>query len=340
MSLLAPSYVQVMPSFTEPGIILPIAQRSGFADCLEGGAPRVRLGEDDLWVYMNRLELRTQIAAGTAAQNQLPGVSFVFSRISTPSYLLQVRAEYNHHDVAAAARYNAALPEMYRLGMRQAHNQLLRGACLYGFNPQTGEGLLNAAGATAVNLPPDPNGNTTVVTYDNGAMALFLIQQILAIKTRTNQLGMGRKFTIIGPQRTLGSFEYNIVQVVQYQRPGAGTASTAETTKAVVMSNGDTLLWTYDDTLIGKGAGGTDAVIIVMTEVEKPQGRGSINTNVFQDLQPGNNACTTMYVDMAAPKEITSPLAGGATDVLSELRATSGWGIRPEAIEIVSMQYS
>lgn len=339
MSLLAPAFVTVSPSFTEPGIILPVAQRSGFADTLEGGSPRVRLGEDDLYVYMNRMDIRTQVAGGTAAFNQLPSVSFAFSRFSTPSYLLQVRAEYNHHDVAAAARYNAALPEMYRLGMRQAVNQVLRNMCLYGLNPQLGEGLLNAPGATALNLPADPYNNTTVLTYDNGAMALFLMQQVLAIKTRTNQLGIGHKFTLIGPQRTLGQFEYNIVQVTQYQRPGAGTASTAETTKAVVMSNGDTLLWTYDDTLIGKGAGGADAVILVMTEVDKPVGRGPINTNIFQDLQPSNNACTAMYMDMVAPKEITSPLPGGATDVLAELRATSGWGIRPEAIEIISMIY-
>lgn len=339
MGLQAPAFLTVNPNFTEPGIIMPYAQRSGFFDCLAGGAPRVKLGEDDLVVYMKRLDLRTQMAAGTAAQNQLPGVTATFSMISTPSYLLQVRAEYNHHDVAAAARYGSALPEIYRLGMRQGHFQLLRNAGLYGFNPQNGEGLLNAAGATAINLPADSFGNVTVVTYDNGQMALFLQQQFGAIKTRTNQMGMGRKFTILGPQRVLEQFEYNVVQVTQYQRPGAGTASTAGMTKAVLMDNGDTLLWTYDDTLIGKGAGGNDAVLLVMTEVEKPRGRSPINTNVFADLTPSNDDCTSMYLDMAAPKEITSPLAGGATDVLSELRGTSGWGIRPEAITIVSMQY-
>ena len=75
-----------------------------------------------------------------------------------------------------------------------------------------------------------------------------------------------------------------------------------------------------------------------MPEVEKPSD-GSINTNEFAKLTPGNNACITMYADQAAPKEITSPLAGGATDVLSEWRITSGWAIRSEAITIMSMQY-
>lgn len=339
MPLLAPAFVQVNPSLVEPELIMPYAQASGAFDLIEGGEPRVKLGEGDLYVYMKRIDLRTQMAAGPASYNSLPGVAIALSQISTPTYLLQVRATYNHHDQAAAQQWGIGLPEAYRLGMRQGHFQLARSALLYGMNPQNGEGLLNASGATAVNLPPDSQGNTTVVTYDNGEMAFFLLQQIGALKTRTNQMGIGRKFTICGPQRTLEQFEYpGIVQLTQYQREGAGSATTANLVKEVLMMNGDTLMWSYDDTLIGKGAGGNDAVILTMPEVEKPKG-GQINTNEFAKLSPGNNACLTMYADQAAPKEITSPLAGGATDVLSEWRITSGWAIRSEAITIMSMQY-
>ena len=105
------------------------------------------------------------------------------------------------------------------------------------------------------------------------------------------------------------------------------------------MANGDQIMWVYDDTLIGQGSGGTDAVIISMPEVEKPKGAEPVNTNVFAELEPGLEVCSTMYTDLAAPKEIVSPMAGGATDVLSELRCTAGWAIRPESITIISMQY-
>lgn len=339
MALNAPSFVTVNPSFIEPDIILPYAQASGAFDTLEGGEPRIRLSEGDLYVYMKRIDLRTQMAAGTAAYNQLPGVSLALSQISTPTYLLQVRAEYNQHDTAAAARYGFGLPEAYRLGMRQGHFQLARSALLYGFNPQNGEGLVNTSGATAVNLPADSFGNTTVVLYDNGQMALWLIQQIELIKTRCNQLGIPRKFTILGPQRILGQFEYpNIVQLVQYQRAGAGSQTTAGVVKEVLLANGDQIIWAYDDTLIGKGANGSDAVLLVMPEVEKPAEDG-INTNEFASMAPGIDACVTMYADLAAPREIVSPLPGGATDVLSEWRITSGWAIRPESITIMSMTY-
>ncbi len=102
--------------------------------------------------------------------------------------------------------------------------------------------------------------------------------------------------------------------------------------------NNDKIIWVYDDTLIGKGAGGNDAVLLVMPEVKKPAG-SRINTNEFAKLAPGIEACTLMYCDKAAPMEIPTPLAGGAVDILSEWRITSGWGVRPEAITIISAQF-
>lgn len=339
MANIAASFAIVNPSYIDPGIILPYSQASGAFDLLASGQPLARLSEGDLYAYIKSIDVRTQVGSGQAAYNSLPSISTTLSMISTPSYLLRVRGEYDHHDTAAMGRWGVSIVEAQRLGMRQGHFQLARTALLYGMNPAGGEGILNATGATAVNLPPDSNGNDTVVTYDNGQMAVFLLTQLSALKTRTNQLGIGRTFTILGPQRVLGAFEYqNIVQVTQFQRPGGGTASTAGTVKMVAMENGDTIIWSYDDTLIGKGANDTDAVVICMPEVEKPVG-STVNTNEFAKLAPGMDANTLMYCDMAAPREIPTPLPGGAIDVLSEWRITSGWGVRPEAITICSMTY-
>ena len=66
MPLLAPAFVQVNPSLVEPELIMPYAQASGAFDLIEGEEPRVKLSEGDLYVYMKRIDLRTQMAAGTA----------------------------------------------------------------------------------------------------------------------------------------------------------------------------------------------------------------------------------------------------------------------------------
>lgn len=336
------SYVTVNPSYIMPETIMQQNQVSGAFDLLYTGQPLVRLGQEDLYVYVKAMDIRTRVHVGQSATNNLPSVSISNSMVSTPSYLIRVRAEYDHHDTAAAGNWGYGLPQAYRLGMRQGIFSQMRSMLLYGRNPANGEGLLNTPGATAVSLPADSNGNTTVATYDNGQMAFFLLQQINAVKTRTNQLGQGVRVTITGPQRVLGAFEYqNIVQLTQFQREGGGVASTAGVVKNVLDWNDDTLEWTYDDTLIGKGAGGTDAIIVTVAEIEVPKGTmgGGINTNEFAKLTPNLGACNLMLCDMAAPRELPAPLPAGAIDVTSELRCTSGWGLRPEVITILSMQY-
>lgn len=340
MGVMAPNIVRVDPSFMEPGLVIMYTQRSGAFTLLAGGKPLVKLGEGDMYVYIQSIELRTKISANQASDNNLMSCDIVMNYASTPTYNFQTRGEYNHHDAAAMGRRGASVVEAQRLGMRQAHFQLLRSALLYGMQPVNGEGLINAQGATNINLPPDPNGNNTVTTYDNGAMAFFLGQQVQQIKTRTYQMGHGMRFGIVGPQRTLGAFEYNVVQLTQFQREGAGSASTKETFERILNWNGDKIEWTYDDTLIGKGAGGADLVLLVMPEVEKPDGVPPINTAPFNEFQPGIDMCTAQYMDMAAPREIITPVPGGVVDTLAELRASSGWGIRPEAITIINMPFS
>jgi hypothetical protein len=339
MALEASAYVVVEPSFEEPEILLQYSQVSGYICALAEHKLRVRLPEDALLVYMKQLNIRTKMAAAQSGFNELPGVDIFASQISTMTYGLKCRSIFDHHDVAAGARWGFSTVEAYRLGMRQANFQLARDASLYGMNPQLGEGILNTPGATAINLPADSYGNDTVVSYDNGEAAFFLAQLIKLIKTNTLQLGQGRNFTALGPQRTLGEWEYNIVSLVQYQRDGAGVESTKGTLEGIMARNKDKLTWCYDDTLIGAGDDGMDAIIIIMTELDKPDGAEG-GTNAFADLAPGNKVISTQYCDMAAPREIMSPLAAGATDFIQEWRISPGWVPRPQGLVIVSATFS
>ena len=339
MALQAPAFVTLNPSYVEPELYIQNNQRSGFTDMLADGKPRVRIAEDDLLIYAKQVNVRTRVATGTASFNELPGVDISFSYFSTPTYLYKTRSQFDHHDVAAGGRWGVGLQEAYRLGMRQGCFQQARDAAIHGMNPQNGEGFLNAPNATRVLLPPDQNGNSTASTYDNGSMAFFLAQQFANLKTRTFQLGQGQNFTILGPQRTLALWEYNIVQLVQFQRDGAGSDSTFGTLENILAKNGDKLVWAYDDTLQGAGYNGADIVFMAMPDLKRPVGAEQINTNEFASLSPGNTVNLTQYCDMAAPREIISPLAAGATDFVMEWRTSSGWAPRGQALTIVDMPY-
>lgn len=333
----------IHPNFIEPENIVTMAQASGFMADLGGAALRIMLDTITKVVYQYRVDLRTSVATQQASANALPGATITADFVQTAAYLFRTRNNYNELDVAEAGDYNVALPEAYRLAGRQGIFQALRNANLYGVNASNNEGLLNTPNSTAITLPPDSWGNSTVQTYDNGEMAIWVLAQIQAAKQRMFTLGTADRISIIGPQRVIGQWELqSVVQTTSYQRPGAGTGTTAQQIKKIAEEFGIEIEWGYDDTLIGMGAGSTssnpvDALLLTVPEATVPK-VDTVNTNIFGTLQPTQRALTLQYADMAAPMEIVSPIAEGV-DLVQMLRATSGWAPRGQAVTIMSLPY-
>jgi len=261
--------------------------------------------------------------------------------ISTATYRLQTRAQYDNFDEAATGAWGYALPEALRLAARQGIAQQLRNALLYGYNPANGEGLLNTAGATRVNLGADSNGNVGYSTWDSGQLAQFLLNMIGNLKTTTLQIGQPLRLVFLAPQRFIQQISYGgIVSLTQFQRIGAGVETTAGLVETVASwAGGDDVSFAADDTLVGQGYGGTDAIILVAPELKIPRANAQINTNVFATLTPNQTATTLMLCDVAAPTEIPTPLPDGGITTLYTMRSTSGWGIRPEGMTILSAAY-
>jgi hypothetical protein len=335
--------VLVHPSFIEPDLIITTSQASGFMDLLAERALRVKLGPVDKFVYQNRIDLRTQVTANQASANLLPSSTIVADYVQTATYRVRTRAEYNELDLAEAGEWNVALPAAQRLAMRQGIFQYIRVAALFGVNAANSEGLLNVPNSTQVNLPPDSYGNTTILTYDPGQLAQFFLGQILAALQRLYYLGAPTRVAILGPQRIIGQMQLvNIVQLTSYQRPGAGTGTTAQLITEIAKEFGIEIEWAYDDTLAGVGgnyggASGSDAVLMVVPEAIVPSMDG-IDTNVFNALAPNQKAMTLQYADVAAPVEITTPIPEGL-DVVSQMRISSGWAPRGQAVTTITIPY-
>jgi hypothetical protein len=340
MSGSAPAYITVQPNYTMPEFIVQYSMASGAFSLLPGEAPQARLGEADLFVYGKTLKLTTQVQSGQSTANQIPSASVVPGLISTATYRIQTRAQYDGFDESAAAAWGYSLPEAMRLAARQGIAQQLRNALIYGFNPANGEGILTAAGTT-LNLGADSNGNTTYITWDSGQLAQFLLNMIGALKVATLQIGTPLKLIFLAPQRFISQITYaGIVQLTQFQRVGAGVETAAGVIETVAKwAGGDDVSFAADDTLIGQGSGGADAILLVAPELKVPKANAQINTNVFANITPNQTSTTVMLNDMAAPKEIPTPIADGGITTLFTLRSTSGWGIRPEAIVALSATY-
>lgn len=336
MSSDATAWVMAHPSFEEPNILVQQNQASDFPAILAGSAPRVKLASEDKFVYIKQLAIRTKVQSNAAGGSSLPSVSITTGLASAPTYLQQVVALYDHHQTAAMANWGINIVDAQSLGMQQGHYQALRGKAIFGEQPANGEGILNATGITQTTLPADTFGNARFSTYDNGQMAFYLLSLVQQIKARTYQGSRPQKFTILGPQQDVMPWMYQaIVQLTSYQRAGAGSASVGKTVKEILESNGDSVEFGYDDTLIGAGASGTDAIIIVMPELDVPS-RPNWNTNAAAKITPNMTDNTLLYTDVSAPIEIPTPVPGGGIHILSEMRATSGWAVRPEAVTVLS----
>jgi len=326
MSGFAPSFVTVNPNHMMPELIMQYSLASGAFTTLATENPMPRLGEGDLYVYAKKIQLTTQVSANQSQINQLPSASVIPSMISTATYRIQTRAQYDNFDEGATANWGYSLPEAMRLGARQGIAQQLRNALLYGFNPQNGEGLLNTSGATTVSLGSDSNGNTGYSTWDSGQLAQFLLNLIGNLKVTTLQIGQPLRLVFLAPQRFISQISYSgVVSLTQFQRIGAGV----ETAAGLVET----------DTLIGQGAGGTDAIILIAPELKVPKANDRINTNTFATLTPNQTAVSLMLTDVSAPTEIPTPIPDGSITTLYTMRSTSGWGIRPEGITILSAAY-
>jgi hypothetical protein len=335
---------RVSPSFVEPKILTRYNQRSGAFAALGTGGPQVKLGSEDLVVYQLTLDMRAQVSHGQTPYQAVNGPSFISNQIQANTYIVRSRANFDHHDTANAAGWNISLIDANRKAMRAGIASFARSALLYGVAPSQGEGLLNAQGATALTFPADENGKVSITGMDPAYQAQEVLTLISELQSRINAVAQGAlRIVVLAPQRVVNTWKMQIVPLMSYQRAGGGTNSVTGTIDAVAAENDVDVFFAVDDTLLGKGQGGSDMVVIVAPELVNPQsgpGPEAMNTNEFATLASFADDATAQYFDKAAPSEIVSPLAGGATDQLLELRLTAGWVKRPEALTLLSVPYT
>jgi len=341
MSNFAPAITTLSPSMMLPDIAMQYSMASGAFETLPGGAPAVRIGSNDLVVYQKYLNMTTQALVDQSLPGQLPSASIVPGYDQMMTYRIATRSQYSYLDTEAASGWGYSLVEALRLANRQGHAQQLRNMLLYGVNAANHEGLANSPNAVTMNLGQDSKGNATYPAWDSGEMALFLLNVIASQKSRMYLLGQTLTTVILAPQRFIQTLEWTgVVELTSYQRPGGGTATVGTMIKTIADdATSDDVIFCSDDTLIGKGADGSDLIIITNPEIVIPDARQQINTNIFATLTPNQLAVNMMFTDVAAPTEVPSPMPDGGLTTLYTMRSTPGWNFRPEGLTLLSAKY-
>ncbi|HHL2710451.1 TPA: hypothetical protein ACQ39K_001970 [Yersinia enterocolitica] len=341
MSAFAPAITTISPSMMLPEVVMQYSMASGAFEILPGGSPSVKIGSSDLVVYQKFLRATTQAHVGQSLPGQLPSSSIVPSYDQMMTYRISTRSQYSYLDTDAASRWGYSLVDGLRLANRQGHAQQLRNMLLYGVNAANNEGITNSPNAITSNLGSDSQGNDSYTTWDSGEMAKFMLGLIASQKTRMMVLGRTITTVVLAPQRFLQTLAWTgVVELTSYQRPGGGTATVGTMIKNIANeADGDDVIFCADDTLIGKGAGNTDLIIVTNPELVIPDVRQDINTNIFATLTPNQQAVNVMFCDMAAPTEIPSPMPDGGLTTLYTMRSTPGWNFRSEGVTLLSAKY-
>lgn len=342
MSAFAPAITTVSPSKMLPEIVMQYSMASGAFDVLAGGAPAINIGSNDLVVYQRFLRATTQAHVGQSLPGQLPSASIVPSYDQMMTYRISTRSQYSYLDTEAASAWGYVLNNGLQLANRQGHAQTLRNMLLYGVKASNNEGITNSPNAVTINLGSDSQGDDSYTTWDAGELAKFVLGLIANQKTRMMLLGQTLTTVILCPQRFMKALEWTgIVELTSYQRPGGGTQTVGGLIQTIAGdASGDDVIFCQDDTLIGKGAGGTDLIVVTNPELVVPEARQDINTNIFATLMPNQQAVNVMFCDVAAPTEIPSPMPDGGVTTLYTERATPGWNFRPEGLTLLSAKYS
>lgn len=351
MGLLAPARFTVNPSFTSPRALVSQSVRSGFMHLFPNGRPDVKLTEGAKAVYVPIYDIRTLAKGAQTGVNELPSVQINASLISTPVYEQKIRVVYSREDLNAAASWQLSLANAYSLAMRQGHFQLLRDIALFGFNPQSGEGLLNSAsGTVSESLPADSQGHTTLDAYDAGEAFQAFLRAINGRLNACNLLGVSAQYNaggppvrvvILAPQRVLGLMASRVVELTSYQRPGAGSASITQSIIDVMKGSNVEVIFAPDDSLKGRGTNNTDAVVLTIPELPDMGAQGAFDTNIFGDeYESQERGCNALFVDRDLPAEITGPIGAEGTDLVSFMSSTAGWSLRGEATAILSVPVS
>jgi len=341
MSNVSFGMVRVDPSYMQPNILMQYTQKTGAWDLLPERKPDVRLGTTDLVAYQRSLRVSTQAQVGQSMWSRLPSASIVPSYDQMKTYRVACRSQYQLFDEDAARNSGYSLVDANRLSAHQGIAQTMRNLLLYGFDASNNEGLLNSPNSNRHNLPPDSHATTGYNAYDNGELFQFLLNEIAIIKSGMMMIGVPLRFTILAPQRFISKLSYGgIVQLTSYQRTGAGSATITEAIKDVTMrAGGDEVIFSVDDTLIGQGAGGTDAIVIAVPELRINPAQIAFDTNIFATLTPNQQAVNTMLCDMAAPMEVVSPTPDGGTTTIYTIRSTPGWCLRGQGATILSAAF-
>jgi hypothetical protein len=328
---------RVVPHTVIPGVIAPVNQN---ADYLKAFAGITKLGEiGDDYAYLTTLEkIHTPTTIGQQWRGGVDTAQFATNQLAYQYYTIQARFEYTDQQAAKLGKIlpGIGIHDLFGRLSRQGIAQRDHYGALFGFDPAQTQGLVKQG--TTASFPADSDGHSTLTAYNPDELMAFMAGQ--ARTAMNNTYGMAKPVVFMSSVRVVNWIKSTMINLTQYQMPGAGVDSVGGAYSRVVgewLGVGK-IDFVADDLLKAAGTNSTDVMLFVapgLSEQDKVDPRYS--QYQLDDLP--HNMMNTFKDEAGGLIESPNPIIDRVTSVNLSLQTTPGAVTRADAVRVIEVAY-
>ena len=328
---------RVVPHSIIPGVVAPVNQNADYIKALAGITKYGDLGSD--YLYLTTLDkIDTPTTIGQQWRGGVDTAQFSNNQLAWQYYTIQARMEYTDQQAAKLGKIlpGIGIDTLLDKLCRQGINQRDHYGTLFGFDPAQTQGLVKQG--TTATFPADSDAHTTVSSYNPDELMAFMATQ--ARTAMNNTYGMAKPVVFMSSVRVVNWIKSVMLNLAQYQMPGAGVDSIGGAYSRVVgewLGVGK-IEFIADDLLKGAGTGGADVMLFVAPGLtEQDSVKPEYSQYLLGDL-PMNMMNT--FKDEAGGLIISrNPVINRVTSADYSLQTTPGAVIRADAVRVIEATY-
>lgn len=328
---------RVVPHSIIPGVVAPVNQNADYIKAFAGITKYGDLGSD--YLYLTTLDkIDTPTTIGQQWRGGVDTAQFSNNQLAWQYYTIQARMEYTDQQAAKLGKIlpGIGIDQLLDKLCRQGINQRDHYGALFGFDPAQTQGLVKQG--TTATFPADSDAHTTISSYNPDELMAFMATQ--ARTAMNNTYGMAKPVIFMSSVRTVNWIKSVMLNLTQYQMPGAGVDSIGGAYSRVVgewLGVGK-IEFIADDLLKGAGTNSSDLMLFVAPGLtEQDAVKPEYSQYLLGDL-PMNMMNT--FKDEAGGLIISrNPVINRVTSADYSLQTTPGAVIRADAVRVIEALY-
>ena len=328
---------RVVPHSLIPGAVFPVNQNADYVKMFAGITKYGDLGSD--YLYLPTFEkIHTPTTIGQQWRGGVDTAQFANGQLAWQYYTIQARFEYTDQQAAKLSKLvpSIGIDNFLDKLCQQGVNQRRHYGALFGFDPAQTQGLVKQG--TTATFPADSDANTTISAYNPDELMAFMAGQ--ARTAMNNTYGMAKPVIFASSVRVVNYIRSTMINLMQYQMPGAGVDSVGGAYSRVVgewLGVGK-IEFIADDLLKAAGTNSTDIMLFIAPGLAEQDSVPPEFSQYKLDDQPGNMMNT--FMDNAGGLIISrNPIMNRVTSVDYSLQTTPGAVIRADAVRVIEAAY-